>query len=74
MKKYHFSSRWVTILFLASVLFVWTSCKKDSDDEEVNPLCETVSGGGTPYEFEKPFFFPDPIIPADNPFTEEGIE
>lgn len=74
LKKYHFSSRWVTIVFLVSVLFVWSSCKKDSEDEQVNPLCETVSGAGTPYEFEKPFFFPDPIIPADNPFTEEGIE
>jgi len=53
---------------------IFASCKKDESENEASLLCENVSGAGTPYEFEKPFFFPDPVLPADNPFTEEGIE
>ncbi|MFT4770444.1 MAG: cytochrome c peroxidase [Cryomorphaceae bacterium] len=70
-----FSSRLFSTTLFVSLLLLWASCKKDEPlCDEDNSLCENVSGVGTPYEFEKPFFFPDPIIPSDNPFTEEGIE
>lgn len=36
-------------------------------------LCAVIPNAGTPYELEVPFFFPDPIIPPDNPLTEEGV-
>lgn len=62
-----------TSLLLGLVLLL-AACKKDEPSSEVNVLCESIPDAGTPYEFEKPFFFPEPIIPADNPFTEEGIE
>ena len=64
-------------LVLLSAIVIFFSCKKDDDEVSQNDesnLCEVVSGSVTPFEFEKPFFFPDPIIPADNPFTVEGIE
>ncbi|MCZ4408115.1 c-type cytochrome [Cryomorphaceae bacterium 1068] len=75
LKPYEFlRSLYATSIFLALVALL-ASCKKDEPDSEAdNLLCEIVSGIGTPYEFQKPFFFPDPIIPSDNPFTEEGIE
>lgn len=59
-------------------LFLLASCNKDEPEQPPNKpsanLCEVVDGAGTPYELEVPFFFPQPAIPADNPFTEEGVE
>ncbi|HKL39505.1 MAG TPA: cytochrome c peroxidase [Cryomorphaceae bacterium] len=73
LKAYEFSSRMFTVGII-TCLVIFASCKKDESENEASLLCENVSGAGTPYEFEKPFFFPDPVLPADNPFTEEGIE
>lgn len=74
LKSYRITSKLLTFFFLAAALVTWSSCRKDEPVEENSKLCETDPNAGTPYEFQKPFFFPDPIIPADNPFTEEGIE
>lgn len=52
--------RWVLPLLVIAV-----ACKKDKDDEETyNP---------TPYTFETPAGFPQPMLPDDNPLTVEGI-
>lgn len=59
MKKY--------ILALTGIaLIVINSCKKDYE----------VSGksAATPYALEVPKVFPQPIIPADNPMTVEGVK
>ncbi|NEN23308.1 c-type cytochrome [Cryomorpha ignava] len=69
-----------------SVLLIWPlvllgllfSCKPDDDGEPGEPapksiLCEVIPGSGTPHEFQKPYFFPEPSLPAYNPMTEEGI-
>jgi cytochrome c peroxidase len=56
---------------------VLLACSRDDDCPEPSPgaeACETISGIGTPYELEVPFFFPEPNIPSYNPLTEEGVE
>ncbi len=58
---------------------VTTACRKNSDSPKENhlddpALCEVDPNAGTPYELNVPFFFPDPIIPADNPMTVEGVD
>ncbi len=40
---------------------------------ESRPVCEVVSGAGTPYELELPYFFSAPDIPDYNTLTLEGI-
>lgn len=62
------------------ISLILLSCQSDDDvdgDGQKSPntnICQTVSGAGTPYELEVPYFFPQPLIPAENPFTEEGVE
>jgi cytochrome c peroxidase len=78
LKRVYISIR-ILILPAVAALLILGSCRRDKEDDgpDATPdskLCEVVPGAGTPYEFEKPFFFPDPVIPPDNPFTEEGIE
>lgn len=68
-----------SLMFWTIVSLAFVSCKSDDDDgdDQKTPgtnICQTVSGAGTPYELEVPYFFPQPLIPADNPFTEEGVE
>jgi len=59
---------------------MWVACSKDDaspplpKDDSSSGMCAINTGVGTPYQLEKPFFFPQPILPADNPLTEEGIE
>lgn len=57
---------------------IFFGCNPDDDGEPTNPndpniVCEVIPGSGTPYEFQKPYFFPEPSLPAYNPMTEEGI-
>lgn len=68
-----YALKWPAFIF---ILLLLISCKKDEEEKDMKEdgLCEVVSGVGTPAELEYPPQFPDPIIPADNPLTEEGIE
>lgn len=65
MKKYFYL---LTIAFLA---VQFTSCKPDVDEDDPEP--DTSNAVGTPVKIIKPKGFPDPLIPKDNPLTEEGI-
>ncbi len=58
------------------LLLIHSSCRRDETPDPNSPdtsLCESSQHAATPYELEIPYFFPDPIIPADNPMTEEGV-
>lgn len=59
------------------VLLFFAACKKDTPeirgDGDGAALCAQSASEATPYQLEVPYFFPDPIIPADNPLTEEGV-
>ncbi len=67
--------RCVIFLLLAFGMY---SCANDDESERCKPgdslLCSPVAGVGTPYELQVPYFFPEPIIPEDNPMTLEGVE
>ncbi len=54
-------------ILLIAVLIFGVSCKKD--DPDPNPTPNT-----TPYVFKQPQHFPQPLLPADNPMTVEGIQ
>lgn len=66
------------LLFL-SVVVLATACKKDvpGDDDDCNMCPDTDLIGGnyapTDYQLEVPDWLGTPLIPADNPLTEEGI-
>lgn len=62
-------------------LFAFVSCRPDDDGISggtaplpESRLCESSNHAGTPYDFDVPFFFPQPQLPGDNPMTEEGVE
>ena len=61
------------------ILALLHSCSPDDDGGEPgepipdNILCAIIPGSGTPHEFQKPYFFPEPSLPAYNPMTDEGI-
>jgi cytochrome c peroxidase len=64
-------------LFFCLALVVLSSCVRE--DKDPDPLPGPGGGGvgtytPTPYTFVVPPGFPAPAIPADNPFTVEGIE
>lgn len=63
-----------SITVFASLLIVLslsiTSCKKDKPDSKET---DTWVYAPTTYVFEVPFKFPAPILPEDNPLTEQGI-
>lgn len=65
----------VLLVLLSTLVF---SCVKDDEPEEPGTpkptVCNTVPDAGTPYSLEIPYFFSEPVIPADNPMTEEGVE
>jgi len=67
-------SYWTQILSI-SLLLATLSCKKEpvlpSEMEEDN----LISGSYAPtaYTFDVPDYMPRPIVPADNPMTEEGV-
>lgn len=48
------------------VLLFGTACS--------DPKTEPLVSDATPYTLEKPFLFPEMLIPEDNPLTVEGIE
>jgi cytochrome c peroxidase len=62
---------------IALCVLIWVSCNKEEPEpipSKSSNLCEVIDGAGTPYELEIPFFFPEPALPEDNPFTEEAVE
>jgi len=58
----------VSVLLLASLGLSLGSCKKDKE-EAIDP----VVAAPTPYVLTVPAGFPTPVIPADNPLTNEGV-
>mgnify|MGYP001627328825 CR=1 FL=1 len=69
MKKYF---TFLSVLFILAGQL--TSCKPNVEDntDDVKPV-DDVKNYGTPYKLPRPAGFPNPLIPADNPLTEEGI-
>ena len=77
MKDSYRNSSFLVWFALAAVLLF--GCKPDDDGGDPDKpgsgyeQCEIIPGSGTAYDFQKPYFFPDPPLPAYNPMTEEGI-
>ncbi len=67
----------IFLLAFLPLLAVW-ACERSEKEQPPNGhnnnLCEASNYEATPYLLEVPYFFPDPIIPADNPMTVEGVE
>lgn len=67
-------------ILVVAMSLTWAACSKENNDSNrLAPssgkvLCDSDQETGTPYQLEKPFYFPEPAIPADNPLTEEGIQ
>jgi cytochrome c peroxidase len=61
---------WSNILFLFVLIFLFSSCKKETSNGNAS-LGETPL---TPYSVQYPSYFPALTIPADNPLTLEGIQ
>lgn len=59
--------KYIALIFSLAFAFL-LSCEKDA------PKMEMVYPDATPFVIEKPFLFPQMLIPEDNPFTVEGIE
>ena len=58
----------VSVLLLTSLGLSLGGCKKDKE-EAIDP----VVAAPTPYVLTVPAGFPTPVIPADNPLTNEGV-
>jgi len=71
--KHHYI---VTLLLM--VTWSFSSCKDPECTEPMDPglsdICSSSLPIGTDWSFDVPFYFQDPIIPADNPMKEEAIE
>ena len=65
----------LSILFLMAMVCYSSSCDKgdDGNDDDDMMTNDTVYVQ-TPYEFNIPNNFPQPVIPADNPVTVEGVQ
>ena len=61
---------WQVILILCIYTLILVACKKDAIND---PRFDHVIYHPTPYILDYPDRFPLPIIPEDNPMTEEGI-
>lgn len=74
----HTNSLNITLL-LSIILFLASACNKDIvKDDSACDLCpdtELIAGAYTPeaYELEVADWMGDPIIPADNPLTKDGV-
>jgi cytochrome c peroxidase len=58
----------VFMVLMASIALGLGSCKKDKE-EAIDPVVPAP----TPYVLTVPAGFPTPVIPADNPLTNEGV-
>lgn len=68
-----------SIFFLFPLVAILVACAGDDEDAECPApapigICPPAAGAGSPYTFEKPYFFPAPQLPGFNPMTEEGVE
>lgn len=68
------------VFFLLIFLLIGISaCVKDDKPDSPGPqpsesdVCNVVSGVGTPYQLDVPYFFSNPELPQNNPLTVEGI-
>ncbi|GAB3639023.1 cytochrome c peroxidase [Hymenobacter arcticus] len=59
---------WAPLLLAASALLGLSSCGKGSE-----PSVEPTPTAPTAYQLVVPAGFPTPVIPADNPLTNEGV-
>lgn len=64
------ASKYLISVTLVIIITIVAACKKEVADSEV-PLPQ--GEGLTPYHLFSPSYFPQLIIPADNPLTVEGI-
>lgn len=64
------SFKYSIIFVLAVLITVIAACKKKSTDETPQPEPAAL----TPYTINTPSYFPQLVIPADNPLTVEGIQ
>lgn len=67
------------LITIALLAFLCACCNDDEvpDDTGGGSIAKDltdISYDPTPYDFPTPEHFPDPILPADNPLTHEGIE
>lgn len=53
---------------LLVAVLVTTACRRDAREDLTAEVHRT-----TPYALEYPSYFPEPIIPASNPLTQEGV-
>ena len=58
------------ILLVAGFVAALSACRKDPSISQDDPCASTP----TPLHLDYHAFFPDPVIPADNPLTVEGVE
>lgn len=63
----------ITVCFFLIALLVYVSCKKEKGEDIVISTVNTPTVL-TPYQIPTPPYFPQLIIPTDNPLTLEGIE
>ena len=71
--------KYMSWIFVIIVLLIGTACEKDTP--AVDGTCENcpdldrISGiyDPKPYDLELPTWIGKPVIPADNPLTEEGV-
>lgn len=63
-------SRAALLGIAVAAMAVWAGCRKDPAAEMPDPCAFPA----TPFQLDYHAFFPDPVIPADNPMTVEGIE
>ena len=66
------SSRTIVLLFIATLIVIF-SCKKDAEMVTTKNTTVTQSFTTTPYSIVVPKGFPQPIIPANNQMTVEGV-
>lgn len=58
------------VLLLMGAVAVLAACRKDAATQEADPCAART----TPFQLDYHAFFPAPVIPADNPLTEEGVQ
>ncbi|MFN3917915.1 MAG: cytochrome-c peroxidase [Flavobacteriales bacterium] len=58
----------VIVLLIVLALFTVQSCKREPD------MTKAPVYNPQPYPFQKPFGFPNMVVPADNPLTIQGVD